>query len=112
MRRLLFILAPAALAVVVARPGILAQDSSESVRPARVVPMKNLETETSKSGRPAKIPREWGRLVSVQALSGRRVALFFENDAGEIFVVRLAELQGYYYLDTADQGGVVTVLRR
>jgi hypothetical protein len=112
MRRLSIVIGFAALAVAAWLPGSTAQDQNTPVQPARVVPMQNLETEAAKSGRPAMVPRAWGRLVGLQPLSGQRVALFFENDAGEIYVVRLAERGAYLYLDTSDQGGVVTVLRR
>lgn len=88
------------------------QAQSPAVRPAKVVPMQNFEVEASRSGRPAFLPREWGRLVSVQRLSEEHLALFLEAENGEIHVVRLLQRGGYLYLDTTDQGGVATVLRR
>ncbi len=83
-----------------------------SVRPAKVEQMQNLELEASTSSRPVYIPREWGRLVSVQKTDALSYALFLQDEDGRIFVVRLAQRGGYLYLDTSDQGGVATVIKR
>ena len=83
-----------------------------SVRPALVERMQNLELSASASRRPAYLPPEWGRLVSVQRLNESKVELFLQAESGDIYFVRLTQQGEYLYLDTSDQGGVALVLRR
>lgn len=104
------VLAIALLAAWIAPRDTRAQSSA--VRPAKVVPMQNFEVEASRSGRPAFLPREWGRLVSVQRLDEAHLMLILQADGGEIYFVRMIQRGGYLYLDTVDQGGVASVLRR
>jgi hypothetical protein len=82
------------------------------VAPARVVPMQNFDVGTAKSGRPASIPLSWGRLAAIHDLGGGNHVLIFEAEAGDLRFVRLMQRGNYLYLDTRDQGGVVTVLTR
>jgi hypothetical protein len=86
--------------------------STSSVSPAKLVRVPNFETEASRSNRPAYLPREWGRLVSVQRLDEAHLMLILQADGGEIYFVRMIQRGGYLYLDTVDQGGVASVLRR
>lgn len=86
--------------------------STSSVSPAKLVRVPNFETEASRSNRPAYLPREWGRLVSVQRLDEARLMLILQAEGGEIYFVRMIQRGGYVYLDTVDQGGVASVLRR
>lgn len=88
------------------------QGEPQPVRPARVERMQNLEVTVTNSYRPAYLPREWGRLVAVERVDNTSVMLFFEGAKGEIYLVRLAQRGGYLFLDTADRGGLVTVLPR
>jgi len=83
-----------------------------AVGPAKVAPLQNLEIDLGRSHRPAYVPREWGRLVAVEKIGESNYLLFLQADNGDIFLVRLVQRAGYLYLDTYDQGGVVTVLRR
>lgn len=82
------------------------------VRPAKVEPMQNLETGAAHSGFPVYIPREWGRLVSVQKIDAMRYLLFLQAENGEIYLVRLIQRGEYLYLDTYDQGGIALVIKR
>lgn len=82
------------------------------VRPAKVVPIENFEVDADKSYQPAYIPREWGRLVSVHRIGDLTYVLFLQTEDGDIFLVRLALRGGYLYLDTSEQGGTVTVIKR
>lgn len=100
-----------ALCLFLALP-LAPQAPQAAVAPARLEPMQNLEMDASRSGRPASIPKEWGRLVSVQRTSDRHYALFLESEGGDIYVVRLLQRGEYLYLDTYDQGGVALVIRR
>lgn len=84
----------------------------EPVSPARVVPMQNVETAVERSGRPAYLPAEWGRVAAVERLSPNSVVLVLEAEDGDLRFVVLAQRGAYLYLDTTDQGGVVTLLRR
>jgi hypothetical protein len=83
-----------------------------SVRPAALERMQNLELSASSSHRPAYIPPEWGKLVSVQRLNDTKLQLFLQAESGDIYFVRLTQQGEYLYLDTSDQGGVALVLRR
>jgi hypothetical protein len=74
--------------------------------------MQNVELEESVSHRPAYIPMEWGRLVSVQRLDATNVELFLQAENGDIFLVRLAQRGAYLYMDTSDKGGVALVIKR
>ena len=85
---------------------------NEPVSPAQVVPMQNLETEVARSGRPAYLPAEWGRLVTVERLGPNAVTLVLEAENGDLRFVVLTQRGAYFYLDTKDQGGVVTLLSR
>ncbi|MBI4467133.1 MAG: hypothetical protein HY656_06895 [Acidobacteria bacterium] len=88
------------------------QEGPQPVRPARVERMQNLEVAITASFRPSYLPREWGRLVDVERMDNASVMLFLEGAKGEIYLVRLAQHGGYLFLDTADRGGLVTVLPR
>ncbi len=88
------------------------QVRDHSVHPAKVEQLQNLEVETSTSFHPAYLPREWGRLVSIEKIDAVTYALFLQDEDGNIFVVRLTQRGGYLYLDTSDRGGVVTVIKR
>lgn len=83
-----------------------------AVRPATVARMQNLELEGSTSHRPAYIPAEWGKLVSVQRLDDLKTQLFLQADNGDIYLVRLTQQGQYLYLDTSDKGGVALVIKR
>jgi hypothetical protein len=74
--------------------------------------MQNVEVDASSSNRPAYIPAEWGRLVSVERLDASKVQLFMQADNGDIYLVRLAQRGEYLYMDTSDKGGVALVIRR
>jgi hypothetical protein len=89
-----------------------AESQGAAVRPARVAQIKNFDLEAARSNRPAYVPREWGKLVSVERLDEQHFALFFQPDTGELILVRMVQRGGYLYLDTRDEGGVATVLRR
>src|SRR5437764_13657064 len=102
----------ALLLVIVIWPKNVSTQQVTGVRPATVSRMQNLELETSSSHRPAYIPAEWGRLVSVQRLTAGKVQLFFEAENGDIYLVRLTQQGEYFYLDTSDKGGVALVIRR
>ena len=83
-----------------------------AVKPALLEPMQNMGVNASESGRPAYLPAEWGKLVSVQRLENDRLVMFLQSDSGEIYVVRLVQRGQYLNLDTYDQGGVALVIRR
>jgi hypothetical protein len=93
-------------------PASVSTQQAGAIRPATVTRMQNLELNESSSGRPAYIPAEWGKLVSVQRLDELRVQLFLQADNGEIYLVRLTQQGEYFYLDTSDKGGVVLVIKR
>jgi len=82
------------------------------VQPIQVVPIENFEVDADKSYRPAYIPREWGYLVSVQRIDALTYVLFLQTEDGTISLVRLTQRGGYLYVDTSEQGGIVTVIRR
>jgi hypothetical protein len=104
----------ALLSIIVVLAGTLAisQDRSTAIQPARLEVLRNVGLESSKSGLPAALPHEWGKLVSVQRLEGNGYLLFLQNDAGEIYLVRLIQRGDYLYLDSYDQGGVTLVIKR
>jgi len=83
-----------------------------SVRPASVERIQNLELNASSSRRPAYLPPEYGRLVSVERLNDSKLQLFLQSESGDIYFVRLTQQGEYLYLDTTDKGGVALVLRR
>jgi hypothetical protein len=93
-------------------PITVATQQVSGVRPSTVARMQNLELDASASHRPAYIPAEWGKLVSVQRLDELTVQLFLQAENGDIYLVRLAQQGQYFYLDTADKGGVVLVIKR
>ncbi|MCZ2074457.1 MAG: hypothetical protein HUU41_00200 [Bryobacteraceae bacterium] len=93
------------------RPAVSQQQQSK-VKPAKLEFLQNMGVNRSESGRPAFLPREWGRLVSVQQIEGDRYVLFLQGDDGAIYLVRLLQQGQYLYLDTYDQGGVALVIRR
>jgi len=82
------------------------------VQPHKLEVMRNLELESDKSDFPVALPREWGRLVSIQKLDATDYSLFLENDAGEIYVVNLIQRGRYFYLNTYDNGGTALVIKR
>jgi|SRR6266850_7009385 len=86
--------------------------SGFSVQPIKLEPMRNMGLDTTKSGLPVSLPREWGRLVSVQKTESAGYSMFLENDDGEIYVVNLLQRGQYLYLNTYDNGGVALVIRR
>src|SRR5262245_39944867 len=88
------------------------QDRQAGVQPAKLEAMQNAGLDLSKSGFPATLPREWGRLVSVQKTDNSGYTLFLQNDRDEIYLVRLLQRGQYLFLDTYDQGGVALVIRR
>jgi len=100
-----------ALAIVALWPTAVSTQVN-SVRPETVERMQNLELNASSSRRPAYLPPEWGKLVSVQRLNDSKMQLFLQAENGEIYFVRLTQQGEYLYLDTTDQGGVALVLRR
>jgi hypothetical protein len=93
-------------------PASVSTQQAGAIRPSTVTRMQNLELNESSSRRPAYIPAEWGKLVSVQRLDELRVQLFLQADNGEIYLVRLTQQGEYFYLDTSDKGGVVLVIKR
>lgn len=93
-------------------PTTLATQQVRGVRPSTVARMQNLEAEESSSHRPAYIPMEWGKLVSVQRLDELKMQLFLQAENGDIYLVRLTQQGQYLYLDTSDKGGVALVIRR
>src|SRR5215475_7709050 len=103
----------ALLPVFIALIGTLAvsQDRSAAVQPAKLEPVRNIGLDQSRSGLQTVLPKEWGRLVDVQRLDGNAYMMFLQNDAGEIYLVRLINQANYLYLDTYDQGGVALVIK-
>jgi hypothetical protein len=101
-----------ALAVIVLWPSAVSTQQVNSVRPAKVERMWNLEVSADASRRPAYLPPEWGKLVSVQRLNDQKLELFLQAENGDMYFVRLTQVGEYLYLDTTDQGGVTWVLRR
>jgi hypothetical protein len=93
-------------------PTAVSTQQVNGVRPSTVARIQNLELEASSSHRPAYIPAEWGKLVSVQRLDELKVQLFLQAENGDIYLVRLTQQGEYFYLDTSDKGGVVLVIRR
>jgi hypothetical protein len=83
-----------------------------SVQPPRLQMMQNQGLDTAKSGLPVWVPREWGRLVSVQKLDATNYAMFLENEAGRIYIVNLIQRGPYFYLNTYDNGGTTLVIER
>jgi hypothetical protein len=45
----------------------------------RLDAMRNVGLDTAKSGFPASLPREWGRLVNVQKIDATNYSMFLEN---------------------------------
>jgi hypothetical protein len=74
--------------------------------------MRNQGLDVARSGLPVSLPREWGRLVSVQKIDNTDYSMFLENDAGEIYIVNLIQRGPYFYLNTYDNAGVALVIRR
>jgi hypothetical protein len=111
-RRWILLLLIAAVVMMVLWPIAGSTQQANSVRPAAVKRMQNFELNASSSGRPAYLPPEWGKLVSVQRLNDSNVQLFLQAESGDIYFVRLTQQGEYLYLDTTDQGGVALVLRR
>jgi len=74
--------------------------------------MRNQGLNTSRSGFPVLLPREWGRLVSVQKMDATNYSMFLQNDAGEIYIVNLIQRGQYFDLNTYDNGGTALVIRR
>src|SRR5713226_2206181 len=99
-----------ALATLLFWPSSIATQQVSAVRPLKLSQMQNLELADSSSYRPAYIPADWGRLVSVQRLDEMNVELFLQAENGDIFLVRLVQRGGYLYLDTSDKGGVALVI--
>jgi hypothetical protein len=93
-------------------PAAVSTQNVNGVRPSTVARMQNLEVDASSSHRPAYIPAEWGKLVSVQRLDELKVQLFLQAENGDIYLVRLTQQGEYFYLDTSDKGGVVLVIKR
>jgi hypothetical protein len=93
-------------------PAKVATQQVTGVRPRLVEPLQNLDLSVNQSRRPAYLPAEWGRLISVQRLNEAKMEMFLQADNGDIYLVRLAQQGEYLYLDTTDQGGVALVLRR
>ena len=83
-----------------------------SAQPGRVEAMRNQGLDTSRSGFPVVLPREWGRLISVQKTDAVDYTMFLQNDAGEIYLVNLIQRGKYLYLDTYDNGGTALVIKR
>ena len=94
------------------RPAVSQGQQQSKVKPAKLESLQNMGVNRSESGQPAFLPREWGRLVSVQQIEGDRYVLFLQGDDGAIYLVRLLQQGQYLYLDTYDQGGVALVIRR
>src|ERR1700736_6527645 len=101
-----------AFVTIVLWPTAVSTQQGNGVRPSTVARMQNLELDASSSHRPAYIPAEWGKLVSVQRLDELKVQLFLQAENGDIYLVRLSQQGEYFYLDTSDKGGVVLVIRR
>jgi hypothetical protein len=101
-----------ALAIIALWPTTTSTQQVSGVRPSTVARMQNLEIAASLSHRPAYIPAEWGKLVSVQRLNELKVQLFLQAENGDIYLVRLTQEGEYLYLDTSDKGGVTLVIRR
>ena len=93
-------------------PTTVSTQQVSGVRPSTVARMQNLELDASSSHRPAYIPAEWGKLVSVQRLDELKIQLFLQAENGDIYLVRLSQQGEYFYLDTSDKGGVALVIRR
>jgi hypothetical protein len=93
-------------------PANVSTQQAGGIRPSTLARIQNLELDQSSSHRPAYIPAEWGKLVSVQRLDELKVQLFLQADSGEIYLVRLTQQGDYFYLDTSDKGGVVLVIKR
>lgn len=93
-------------------PTTVSTQQVSGVRPSTVAQMQNLELDADSSHRPAYIPAEWGKLVSVQRLDKLKVQLFLQAENGDIYLVRLTQQGEYFYLDTSDKGGVALVIRR
>lgn len=108
----LALLVPALVMIALWPSTVSTQVQVPSVRPEKVERMQNLELSASSSRRPAYLPPEWGKLVSVQRLNESKVQLFLQAESGDIYFVRLTQQGEYLYLDTTDQGGVALVLRR
>jgi hypothetical protein len=111
-RRWILLLLIAAVVTMALWPIAGSTQQVNSVRPAIVERMQNLELSASASRRPAYLPAEWGKLVSVQRLNESKMELFLQAESGDIYFVRLTQQGEYLYLDTTDQGGVALVLRR
>src|ERR1700730_10370941 len=90
-------------------PASVSTQQAGAIRPSTVTRMQNLELNESSSRRPAYIPAEWGKLVSVQSWHELRVQVILQADNGEIYLVPLTQQGEYFYLDTPDKGGVVPV---
>ena len=86
--------------------------SGSFVQPIRVEVMRNLGLDSAKSDLPVSLPREWGRLVSVQKIDATGYSMFLQNDGGEIYIVNLIQRGQYFYLNTYENGGVALVVRR
>jgi hypothetical protein len=93
-------------------PTTISTQQVSGVRPSTVARMQNLEVDSNLSRRPAYIPVEWGKLVSVQRLDELKIQLFLQAENGDIYLVRLTQEGEYLYLDTSDKGGVALVIRR
>ena len=96
---------------------LASQSSSQNrpdtfAQPARVEAMRNQGLNTSRSGFPVLLPREWGRLVSVQKMDATNYSMFLQSDAGEIYIVNLIQRGQYFDLNTYDNGGTALVIRR
>jgi len=96
---------------------LVTQSSSQnrpdvSAQPPRVEVMRNQGLDASRSGFPVSLPREWGRLISVQKTDAVDYSMFLQNDAGEIYIVNLIQRGQYFYLNTYDYGGTALVIKR
>ena len=111
-RSSILLLLTAAVVTMVLWPSPGSTQQVNSVRPATVERMQNLELSASSSRRPAYLPPEWGTLVSVQRLNDSKLQLILQAEGGDIYFVRLTQQGEYLYLDTSDEGGVTLVLRR
>jgi hypothetical protein len=74
--------------------------------------MRNITLDAARSGIPASLPREWGRLVNVQKIDDTNYSLFLTNDGGEIYIVNLIQRGQYFHLNTYANGGAALVIRR
>jgi len=81
-------------------------------QPLKLEVMRNQGLDAGKSGFPVFLPREWGRLVSVQKTDALNYSMFLENDAGEIYIVNLIQRGQYFYLNTYDHAGAALVIKR